>query len=124
MTISYKKTVEFLTLSPRAGLSYDLFGDGTTALKLSFSRDYESLWTGLYGAGHIFAPQIVEWNWYDLNGDKTDGPARHRRIRAGLLGHPGHGPEYVQLRRRRRASSTTPSRPAWTRSRPPWSARS
>jgi hypothetical protein len=70
VTIPYKKTVDYLTLSPRAGLAFDLFGDGTTALKLSFARDYESLWTGLYGAGHLFDPQVVEWNWYDLNGDK------------------------------------------------------
>jgi hypothetical protein len=70
VTIPYKKVVDYLTLAPRAGLSYDLFGDGSTALKLSFARDYESLWTGLYGSGHLFDPQVVEWNWYDLNGDK------------------------------------------------------
>jgi hypothetical protein len=70
MTIPQKTIASFLTFAPRAGLSYDIFGDGSTALKLSFARDYESLWTGLYGAGHIFDPQVVEWDWYDLNGDK------------------------------------------------------
>lgn len=70
MTIYQKTNVSFLTFAPRAGLSYDLFGDGSTALKLSFARDYESLWTGLYGAGHIFNPRYAEWDWYDLNGDK------------------------------------------------------
>ncbi|MDD8025113.1 MAG: carboxypeptidase regulatory-like domain-containing protein [Acidobacteriota bacterium] len=69
-TLSYRKLAEFVNLSPRAGLSYDMFGDGSTALKFSFSRDYESLWTGLYGTGNIFSPQYVEWDWYDLNGDQ------------------------------------------------------
>jgi hypothetical protein len=69
LTISYKKSVEFLTFSPRFGAALDLFGDGTTALKFSFSRDFEPMWTDRYDAGNIFAPTAVDWNWYDLNQD-------------------------------------------------------
>ncbi len=68
-SITYRRLVEFLNLSPRAGLSYDIFGDGSTALKLSFARDYDTMWTGFYASSNIFSPQHVAWDWYDLDGD-------------------------------------------------------
>lgn len=69
LSVLNKKTVEFITFSPRLGAVVDLFGDGTTALKLSFSRDFEPLWTDRYEAGSVFAPSTIDWNWYDLNQD-------------------------------------------------------
>ncbi len=69
VAVYYRRLVEFLNLSPRAGLSYDLFGDGSTALKLSFARDYDTMWTSFYASSNIFSPQTVSWDWYDLNGD-------------------------------------------------------
>jgi len=65
-TYPYRKTVQFTTLSPRIGLVYDLFGDGKTAVKLSFSRYYESIWSGKYNAPQLFG-KTIRWRWYDLN---------------------------------------------------------
>jgi hypothetical protein len=53
ITTPYKKIVEFTTLSPRIGLVYDLFGNGKTALKASFSRYYEPIWSAKYNAANI-----------------------------------------------------------------------
>jgi hypothetical protein len=64
---AYKTMASFFTVSPRVGGVFDLFGDGKTALKASFSRYFESVWTAKYNAGQLYAPQTVEWNWYDLN---------------------------------------------------------
>ncbi len=65
-TYPYKKTVEFTTLSPRFGLVYDVFGDGKTAIKASFSRYFEPIWSGKYNAPQLFG-KTIRWRWYDLN---------------------------------------------------------
>ena len=65
-TFPYRKTVEFKTLSPRIGLIYDLFGDGKTAIKLSFARYYEPIFSGKYNAPQLFGGDM-SWDWYDLN---------------------------------------------------------
>lgn len=67
ITTPYKKIVEFTTLSPRIGLAYDLFGNGKTALKVSFSRLYEPIWSAKYNASNILSGQAMNWYWYDLN---------------------------------------------------------
>ncbi len=67
MTTPYKKIVEFTTLSPRIGLVYDLFGNGKTALKVSFSRYYEPIWSAKYNASNIMGGGAMNWYWYDLN---------------------------------------------------------
>ncbi len=67
VTTPYKKIVEFTTLSPRIGLVYDLFGDGKTALKASFSRYYEPIWSAKYNAANIISGGAVRWTWYDRN---------------------------------------------------------
>jgi len=51
-------------LSPRVGITYDLFGDGKTALKASYSR-----YTGIlatYGP-HPLARRTLRTTWYDTN---------------------------------------------------------
>ncbi|MFC2157949.1 carboxypeptidase regulatory-like domain-containing protein [Acidobacteriota bacterium] len=70
LTTPYKRVVEFTTLSPRIGLVYDIFGTGQTALKLSFSRYYEPVWSAKYNGGQIFGAGSVNYYWYDLNKDK------------------------------------------------------
>jgi len=65
-TFPYRKTIEFSTLSPRIGLVYDLFGDGKTAIKLSFARYYEPIFSGKYNAPQLFGGSM-SWYWYDLN---------------------------------------------------------
>jgi len=68
LTTPYKKVVEFFTLSPRIGFVYDLFGDGKTALKLSYARYYEPVWSAKYNGGQIFgAGSIDSYRWNDLN---------------------------------------------------------
>ncbi len=66
----YKKVVEFFTLSPRIGLVYDVFGDGKTALKLSYSRYYEPVWSAKYNGGQIFGAGSVYFYWTDTNRNK------------------------------------------------------
>ncbi len=70
ITTPYKKIVEFTTLSPRIGFVYDLFGDGKTALKASFSRYYEPIWSAKYNASNIMSGGAMNWYWYDLNGNE------------------------------------------------------
>ena len=63
----YKKIVEYTTLSPRIGVVYDLFGDGKTALKASFSRYYEPIWSAKYNASNTMSGGAMNWYWYDRN---------------------------------------------------------
>ncbi len=67
VTTPWKKIVEFTTFSPRIGIVYDLFGDGKTALKASFSRYYEPIWSAKYNAANIMSGTAMNWYWYDLN---------------------------------------------------------
>ncbi len=54
-------------LSPRLGLTYDLFGNGKTALKASFTRQQESFPTGTFSAMYPLTWRSFTWNWWDLN---------------------------------------------------------
>jgi outer membrane receptor protein involved in Fe transport len=53
-------------LQPRIGMSYDLFGNGKTALKASFSRYGSTILAQDYGEIHPFL-QSVQFRWSDLN---------------------------------------------------------
>jgi hypothetical protein len=70
LTTPYKRPVEFTTLSPRLGLVYDIFGTGRTALKLSYSRYYEPVWTAKYNGAQIFGASTIDYYWNDLNKNK------------------------------------------------------
>jgi hypothetical protein len=82
LTTPYKRPVEFLTFSPRIGIVYDLFGDGKTALKLSYARYYEPVWSAKYNGGQIFgAGSIDSYRWYDDNrNNMMDLPPTDRYI--------------------------------------------
>jgi len=67
VTSNYRKPAEFFTISPRLGAVVDLFGDGRTALKFSYARYYEPLWTSRSDTGQIFAPHPMDIAWNDLN---------------------------------------------------------
>lgn len=54
-------------LSPRLGLTYDLFGNGKTALKASFTRQQESFPTGTFSAMYPLTWRSFTWNWWDDN---------------------------------------------------------
>lgn len=53
--------------SPRLGLTYDLFGNGKTALKASFTRQQESFPTGTFSAMYPLTWRSFTWNWWDDN---------------------------------------------------------
>ena len=103
-TFPYRKTVEFTTLSPRIGLIYDLFGDGKTAIKLSFARYYEPIFSGKYNAPQLFGGSM-NWYWYDLNENgymdlPRTGPADPRYIDPNgdqyiLTSYNNQDPNYV-----------------------------
>jgi len=69
ISTSFRRPVSFVTLSPRAGLVFDLLGDGRAALKLSYARAYEPLWISAYDEGQIFEPASLSFAWHDLNGN-------------------------------------------------------
>ena len=53
--------------SPRIGLSYDLFGNGKTAVKASYSVYREDILVSLYEGLHPFNPRSFTFDWWDLN---------------------------------------------------------
>jgi hypothetical protein len=71
LTTPYKRAVTFTTLSPRIGVVYDIFGDGRTALKLSYARYFEPVWSAKYNGGQIFgAGSVDSYHWFDDNNNK------------------------------------------------------
>jgi hypothetical protein len=54
-------------LSPRLGLIFDLFGNGKTALKASYSRYRHYMHMQLISNLHFFAPRNIRFDWYDTN---------------------------------------------------------
>jgi len=74
------------TLSPRAGLIYDLFGDGKTTIKASFSRYYIANLTQWVSRGNPNG--FVSYGAY-LNPDWTTGP-----VFALSLSGPEYAPKY------------------------------
>jgi len=89
---SNKDVVKFFTLSPRFGLVYDLFGKGTTALKMSFSRYYEPVWMAKYNASQIFGPGSIDYYWNDLDGNKLmDLPPTDSYV---IQSYPNQDPAY------------------------------
>jgi hypothetical protein len=64
-----KDLVVWNVLQPRIGLTFDLFGDGTTALKATYSRYAENLIASMMRGIHPFDPWVggVDFLWYDNN---------------------------------------------------------
>ena len=60
--------------SPRVGLTYDLFGNGRTALKASFSRQQEGFVTGNFSSMYPLSNRNFTWNWWDDNGNGIPDP--------------------------------------------------
>jgi len=75
-TDEWKSAVVWNTFSPRFGLTFDLFGDGKTALKASFASYSEYLMLSYFTMLHPFYPRVFTFMWIDtdLNGqvDQTD----------------------------------------------------
>jgi len=70
-----KDLIVWKDLSPRMGLSYDLFGNRKTALKLSFSRYTEFVNLSYINVLNPFGIKSVTFYWYDNNkNNKLDLP--------------------------------------------------
>ena len=65
----WKDIIVWNEFSPRFGLTYDLFGNGKTALKLSFNRYTEYLMLQYFSTLHPFYPRSFAFNWTDTNND-------------------------------------------------------
>jgi len=62
-------------VSPRVGLTYDIFGDHKTALKASFSHQPEPFPTGTFSSMYPLTWRSFTFNWWDLNNNGTpDAP--------------------------------------------------
>ena len=63
--------VSFTDLQPRLGLSYDLRGDGRTALKFAVGRYVETTLAGLVGRLNPISTSVnsAQRNWNDANGN-------------------------------------------------------
>ncbi|GEM_PF-3615158 len=65
-----KKAMDFKTISPRIGLTYDLFGNGKTAVKASFGRYYEAMPVMWFHRVQSDIQAYYNFYWWDDNGDQ------------------------------------------------------
>lgn len=56
-----------LFVSPRFGITYDVFGNHKTALKASFSHQAEPFATGIFSGRYPLSYRSFTFNWWDLN---------------------------------------------------------
>jgi len=63
----WKDIITWNEFSPRLGITYDLFGDGRTALKFSANRYTEYLMLQYFSTLHPFYPRSFGVYWYDTN---------------------------------------------------------
>ncbi len=77
-----------INVAPRFGLSYDLFGDGKTALKSYYGRFYNQIGSEIPEAVNPNAFSTANVVWNDLNRDGTLAPGPS----GSFLGSPELGP--------------------------------
>ena len=78
-TPAWDKAMQWDSLSPRIGLSYDLFGTGRTALKASFAVYREAMPAMYYQGNHPFSQSQwgsnpLRFRWWDDNKNVTPDP--------------------------------------------------
>ncbi len=61
----WKDIISWNSWSPRIGLTFDVFGDGKTALKASFSRYTEYLMLQYFSTLHPYYPRSYRFYWSD-----------------------------------------------------------
>jgi hypothetical protein len=64
------KTMDFTVISPRIGVSYDLFGNGKTALKVSWGRYYEAEPVMWFAYAQPLIQAHYGFRWWDDNGNQ------------------------------------------------------
>ncbi len=74
-TERWDNAIDWSGFSPRLGLVYDLFGDGKTALKASYSRYREVIGAAKFQAVHPYRQAQYNLYWWDLNNNgELDAP--------------------------------------------------
>jgi len=63
------KTMDFVSISPRIGVSYDLFGNGKTALKVAWGRYYEAVPVMWFSNAQSSIQAHYGYKWWDDNGN-------------------------------------------------------
>jgi len=93
-----RDVLHFARLSPRVGLSYDLFGNGRTALKLAYSRYSEHVPVMFFSAVSPAVMAQYQFNWWDLNGNgQPDLPGTdYYEYRYGLGDFTRPDPAYLR----------------------------
>ncbi|MGB4705295.1 MAG: carboxypeptidase regulatory-like domain-containing protein [Candidatus Saccharicenans sp.] len=93
-----KGVLEFLNFSPRIGLSYDLFGNGKTAVKISYAHYSEHVPVMFFSAVSPAVMAQYEFNWWDLNNNgEPDMPGTDwYEYRYGLGDFTRPDPEYLR----------------------------
>jgi len=66
-TAEFKNILVWTNLSPRIGLTFDLFGNGKTALKAGFANYADAMPTMYYLGIHPLRVSTIGFNWWDLN---------------------------------------------------------
>ena len=61
-------------ISPRLGITFDVFGDHKTALKFSFSHQAEPFPTGVFSGMYPLTYRSFTFNWWDLNNNGIPDP--------------------------------------------------
>lgn len=70
----WKNVMRWTTISPRIGITYDLFGNGKTALKLHYGQYSHALPVMFFQTIHPFRPWFYGFNWWDLNKNGIPDP--------------------------------------------------
>ena len=69
--------IKWSILSPRIGLTYDLFGNGKTAVKLNYGIYSENIWGSIVYKIHPLQWKEYYFGWWDDNGNrKPDAPSQ------------------------------------------------
>jgi hypothetical protein len=68
-TLEAMDVLRWTHFSPRLGFSFDVFGDGTTSFKGSWSRYNEYLMIQYFSLANPFNPASGSWYWVDNNND-------------------------------------------------------
>jgi hypothetical protein len=63
------KTMDFTSVSPRIGVSYDVFGNGKTAFKIAWGRYYEAMPVMWFSNAQSSIQAHYGFNWWDNNGN-------------------------------------------------------
>lgn len=80
----WKDVMKWTAISPRLGITYDVFGNGKTAFKASFARYTEYLMLQYFSVLHPLYPRTFSFGWWDLNGNKKpDLPPTDRYVHYG-----------------------------------------